>query len=180
MLLAATTKIKHGLLCQFIEERGWSQNRLAKEMNIQQATVNRWFNLQDYPKNHETVAKVCAFLDKEMWEVWPEEIIEAINKKYFKTKVLTQYKEIPISNLLQEQKSQLRIDGDVVSGSHEQEELRIVIDEILCALSFREKSVLRKRFGFDGNEETLEAQGADFRVTRERVRQIEVQALEKL
>jgi DNA-directed RNA polymerase delta subunit len=44
----------------------------------------------------------------------------------------------------------------------------------------REKEILTRRFGLDGNRETLEAVGDDMGITRERVRQIEKVALERL
>ncbi len=51
----------------------------------------------------------------------------------------------------------------------------------LAALSTREEKVLRKRFGIgESSDHTLEEIGKDFKVTRERVRQIESKALRKL
>jgi len=48
-------------------------------------------------------------------------------------------------------------------------------------LPAREREVLRLRFGLDGEEAlTLEEVGARFSVTRERARQLEVQALRRL
>lgn len=56
------------------------------------------------------------------------------------------------------------------------------IDEVLQTLSEREEKVLRLRFGLGNNDfpRTLEEVGAIFNVTRERVRQIETKALNKL
>ena len=52
---------------------------------------------------------------------------------------------------------------------------------VLSTLTEREKKVLRLRFGIgDGYPRTLEEVGAIFKVTRERVRQIEAKALKKL
>lgn len=55
------------------------------------------------------------------------------------------------------------------------------IEEVLDKLTLREKEVLRMRFGLDdGYARTLEEVGLRLRVTRERVRQIELRALKKL
>lgn len=55
------------------------------------------------------------------------------------------------------------------------------IEEALKTLTDREARVLRMRFGLgDGNEHTLEEVGQQFKVTRERIRQIEAKALRKL
>jgi len=60
--------------------------------------------------------------------------------------------------------------------------LRDIAGNVLQTLSPREEKVIRLRFGLDieGRERTLEEVGEDFKVTRERIRQIEVKALRKL
>jgi RNA polymerase primary sigma factor len=59
--------------------------------------------------------------------------------------------------------------------------LKEQMDDVLDTLTEREKKVLRLRFGIgDGYPRTLEEVGAVFKVTRERVRQIEAKALRKL
>ena len=59
--------------------------------------------------------------------------------------------------------------------------LRERLEEALKALSFREREIVRLRFGLaDGYVYTLEEVGQIFRVTRERVRQIEAKAVRKL
>ncbi len=53
--------------------------------------------------------------------------------------------------------------------------------EVLGTLTEREQKVLRLRFGLDdGRARTLEEVGKEFKVTRERIRQIEAKALRKL
>ena len=55
------------------------------------------------------------------------------------------------------------------------------IKEVLDKLSVREREVLELRFGLrDGHTRTLEEVGSIFKVTRERIRQIEAKALRKL
>ena len=59
--------------------------------------------------------------------------------------------------------------------------LRTKIDELLKTLTYREREIVRLRYGLDdGYTYTLEEVGRIFRVTRERVRQIEAKALRKL
>jgi len=59
--------------------------------------------------------------------------------------------------------------------------LREKIEEALDQLTDREREVLMMRFGLeDGCSRTLEEVGRHFRVTRERIRQIEAKALKKL
>ncbi len=55
------------------------------------------------------------------------------------------------------------------------------VEDVLTTLTEREAKVIRLRFGIgDGYPRTLEEVGAEFQVTRERVRQIEAKALRKL
>ncbi|MCL4392843.1 sigma-70 family RNA polymerase sigma factor [Patescibacteria group bacterium] len=59
--------------------------------------------------------------------------------------------------------------------------LRKQIQEVLSNLSDRERKVIELRFGLqDGVARTLEEVGREFKVTRERIRQIESKALKKL
>lgn len=59
--------------------------------------------------------------------------------------------------------------------------LKEQIAEILSSLSEREQKVVKLRFGIGGGRpHTLEEVGAEFSVTRERIRQIEAKALSKL
>lgn len=60
-------------------------------------------------------------------------------------------------------------------------EMREEIDRILSTLDEREQLIMRKRFGFDGEDTyVLQQIGEELNISRERVRQIEAQALRKL
>ena len=70
-----------------------------------------------------------------------------------------------------------------VSPSHAAgvELLKDYIQEAIADLSAREQKILEMRFGLtDGVTHTLEEVGKEFDVTRERIRQIEAKALEKM
>tara|TARA_B110000438_G_C15609334_1_gene561527 strand:- start:365 stop:847 length:483 start_codon:yes stop_codon:yes gene_type:complete len=55
------------------------------------------------------------------------------------------------------------------------------IGDVLDSLTFREREIVKLRYGIgDGYTYTLEEVGRIFRVTRERVRQIEAKAIRKL
>jgi RNA polymerase primary sigma factor len=59
--------------------------------------------------------------------------------------------------------------------------LKEQVKDALGTLTIREQEVLRLRFGLDdGRSRTLEEVGREFKVTRERIRQIEAKALRKL
>jgi RNA polymerase primary sigma factor len=59
--------------------------------------------------------------------------------------------------------------------------LKSDLNRMIDSLETREAEILRMRFGLDGRDElTLDEVGKKFRVTRERVRQLQVQALKKI
>lgn len=79
--------------------------------------------------------------------------------------------------------------GDFLEDGHEsdpadtamQEMLRDKIDHVLRSLTYREREIIKLRYGLgDGYSYTLEETGRIFKVTRERIRQIESKALRKL
>ena len=71
------------------------------------------------------------------------------------------------------------IDSPVSSAA--QEMLKERIDMILNTLSYREREIIKLRYGIgDGYTYTLEEVGRIFKVTRERVRQVEAKAIRKL
>jgi RNA polymerase primary sigma factor len=60
-------------------------------------------------------------------------------------------------------------------------DLEVHVERALAMLSPKEREILRLRFGIGADgEHTLEEVGERFRVTRERIRQIEAKALRKL
>ena len=106
---------------------------------------------------------------------------------------------VELENLMHEQASVESLGGEdvdvneVLGGFQEQakseeasreanlRELREKVDAALRSLVEREKEVLILRFGLlDGVQRTLEEVGRHFKVTRERIRQIEEKALRKL
>jgi RNA polymerase primary sigma factor len=122
-------------------------------------------------------------------EPTPEEIAAAMRIPTEKVRAILKIAQEPIS--LQ---TPIGDDGDthfgdfiedkrVVSPANAtaQSMLKEQIEQVLNSLSEREAEVLRLRFGIrDGYPRTLEEVGAIFKVTRERVRQIEAKALRKL
>ncbi len=61
------------------------------------------------------------------------------------------------------------------------EMLKDRIEEVLKTLTYREREIIKLRYGIgDGYTYTLEEVGRIFKVTRERVRQVEAKAIRKL
>ncbi len=118
-----------------------------------------------------------------------EEIAEALGVSQKKVEQVIRVSQRPLSLEMpvgEEEDSYLGDfipDEDAQSPTDEasRQLLREVIDEIFASLSPREVRILQLRFGLvDGYNYTLEEVGRKFGVTRERIRQIEAQALGRL
>jgi len=76
------------------------------------------------------------------------------------------------------------IEDDTIDGPDERaenSELQKQIENVLDSLEDREKMIIKQRFGLlNGQPMTLLEVGRDFKLTKERIRQIENNALEKL
>jgi len=141
----------------------------------------------------ETINKmnrVCRALVQEKGrEPTHIEISRKINLPVYKVRKIIKISRQPISletPIGEEEDSQL---GDFIEDKNIPSpsdtvvniNLRENIEEALKGLSEREAKVLKMRFGLgDGNEHTLEEVGQQFKVTRERIRQIEAKAMRKL
>ncbi|MDD6102068.1 MAG: RNA polymerase sigma factor RpoD [Clostridiales bacterium] len=119
----------------------------------------------------------------------PEEIAEYMDIPVDRVMEITKISQEPVSletPVGEEDDSHL---GDFVQDYNmpvpeeaaTQTALKLQIREALSTLSERERKVIELRFGLiDGKQRTLEEVGAEFAVTRERIRQIEAKALRKL
>jgi RNA polymerase primary sigma factor len=119
----------------------------------------------------------------------PEEIADEMGLKPRKVRWMLKIARRPLSlqrPVGEEKDSELGsfIEDDETpspSESAEQTILRTTLEELLTTLRPREARILRLRFGLqDGYNYTLEEIGQKFGLTRERIRQIEKQALRRL
>lgn len=140
----------------------------------------------------ETINKVLKltsqFINEHGREPIPEEIASVVNLSVDKIKRVLRIAKEPISleTPVSEDDNSL---GDFIEDKKVEKPLDVAIqldlkksiNNILTTLSPREDRVLRMRFGLGTNaDNTLEAVGRQFYVTRERIRQIEAKALRKL
>jgi RNA polymerase primary sigma factor len=122
-------------------------------------------------------------------EPTPEELAEKLNMPLEKVRRTLKIAKEPLStetpvgdeddvhlgDLIEDRNTIAPIDAAIGSN------LRDTIGEALASLSAREERVIRMRFGLGTtSEHTLEEVGNLFRVSRERIRQIEAKALRKL
>lgn len=115
-----------------------------------------------------------------------EKLIELAEKQGYVTfdNIMDDEKDTPRDTLIDALLSNLSeetilSDEDALS-TVQKNALKEEVASVLSKLTPKEERVLRLRYGFDGHERTLEEVGAEFNVTRERIRQIEGKALRKL
>ncbi len=122
-------------------------------------------------------------------EPYPEEIAEEMNLPVERVREIQKISQEPVSletPIGEEEDSHLGdfIQDDNVPVPAEAAAFTLLKEqlvEVLNTLTDREQKVLRLRFGLDdGRARTLEEVGREFKVTRERIRQIEAKALRKL
>ena len=99
-----------------------------------------------------------------------------LNEKGKKKDLLDRVETVPLEYVYD-----LVDDGPSPEDSAILSELKTVVTASLATLKPREERILRKRFGIGlPTDYTLEEIGEEFRVTTERIRQIEAKALRKL
>ena len=141
----------------------------------------------------ETINKVkkvsSQLLHKNGHEPTAEEIAKELQMPVDKVREIMRVAQEPVSletPIGEEEDSHL---GDFIPDNEAPEPaesashtlLKEQLGDVLRTLTPREEKVLRLRFGLeDGRSRTLEEVGKEFKVTRERIRQIEAKALRKL
>ena len=122
-------------------------------------------------------------------EPTPDEIAKAMNISESKVREIIKVAQEPVSLETpsgEEEDSHLGdfIPDDEAPAPAEAASFTLMKEQLLDVLDTltpREEKVLRLRFGLDdGHQRTLEEVGREFKVTRERIRQIEAKALRKL
>jgi len=122
-------------------------------------------------------------------EPTPDEISEEIMLPVDRVRAILKMAQQPISMQAQVGDSDDTTFGDFIEDKSAENPsemtayslLKEKIRDVLDSLTERERAVLEQRFGLvDGYSRTLEEVGRQFRVTRERIRQIEAKALRKM
>ena len=141
----------------------------------------------------ETINKIIRisrlFIQEKGREPTPEELAKELKMPLSKVKDILKVSQQPISI-----HTPIGDDGDTYFGDFIEDKkavspanatvysmLREELEQAMQSLTERERKILSLRFGLeDGAPKTLEEVGNIFKVTRERIRQIEAKALKKL
>jgi len=183
---------------------GYTMDQLAGAVGITVPTVASYERLRSFPEPQiaEKIAGVLGKKRDELFPGWLKELIAEVHRErkghlpnkiyhHLKCKVeegnanLTEMKEyqhlsvLHPSQLRSHHEAQLVAETDVFLEVSRRE-LRERLPEALTILDTREREILERRYGLKGECQTLEVIGKQYKITRERVRQIERKTIEKL
>lgn len=186
--IAAVTKLKHAALHLAAEKLG-GQSALARHLGLRPSEVGRWCNLAACPstkwseeKQREIEKKLLELTGKTFDELFPIELREA--QQFLRApKKITQVREMEVSGLLEyARRTSERLCLPAPEEIAERTELRERFRKVLTTLSFREREIIKLRYGIgdDGRCYTLKEAGHIVKVHPERIRQIEAKAIRKL
>ena len=187
-LMRAVDKFDHKMGCKFSTYASWwIHQATGRSIMDQTRTIKVPVYLQEEARK---LYKICSKLQKEIRrKLTPEEIAEEL--------------QIPVTlvmRILNAEKNVISLDSPIVASEQislldfivdeflpspdsisDRETLTEKIRDALTVLSPRENEILRMRYGLDRNGTvTLDELGREFGITRERIRQIEKAAIEKL
>lgn len=143
---------------------------VLKEINIYQRAARHLSQKLDHEPTPEEVA---SLLDKPV-----EDVKDMLGLNERVASVDAPLDDDPDRSLLDAIADERAVDPEKML---QREDLQALIGQWLAELNDKQREVVERRFGLSGREiSTLEEVGADIGVTRERVRQIQVEALKRL
>jgi len=168
-----------------------NQAKLARRLGVTEAEVSKWCNMQACPPKEprgDWTQERIDKLESDLLEItglllddiFPDTLRE--NTKFLNApKAMEHTREIELEGLMRLAENYAeRIDVQPLRIAS-QAELSSDIAESLKQLSSREREIIERRFALNGRSaETYEEVGKHLRITKERVRQLEMRALLKL
>jgi len=194
--VTAITKFAHARLLALAKEHGGIP-ALARKLGICNATLRSWIYLRKMPAcgkiwascgtlrrgqretTRKAVLRLCEMAQSTPEDLFPGFVREKLNGK---SRITQTTREITFQQLTAVPRQQLtyEVPFDEIDANLD------AVDTIgklwkKAKLSYREREILKLRYGLgDGVTFTLEEVGHIFRVTRERIRNVEAKALRKL
>jgi RNA polymerase primary sigma factor len=165
----------------------WIRQAITRAIADHARTIRIPVHMIETMSKLRTISK--QLLQKHGREATIEEIAEAAKMSLSETRRVLKISKHPFSLDRPIGESEDSYFGDFIEDesaespvqSATQEMLKDRIDDILKTLTYREREIIKLRYGIgDGYTYTLEEVGRIFKVTRERVRQVEAKAIRKL
>jgi len=178
--VAIIAKAKQGYLYRYMLENNITAAELARRIGINPSAMGRMINFQwlpnkNNPQSAELIKKFEAYFNMPIDILFPSELTEEIREKLGRKRVhFQEFEFLQLEDIQPTYLSyDLREEEDIKEQSSE-------IQKALKTLTPKEEEIIKKRFGFNGEERTLGALAKEYKVTPERIRQIEGKALRKL
>ena len=177
MKLAFDCRVKHGFICQYLEDKQMTQKQLAAEIGISVQTLIRIitinYHITNYCKTTKVIEKLEKYFKLPSEFLFPEEYHILVEKKIGRRR--REYKEIELVSLESIDRRQLSYEPNYNSI-----EVTEIVDKVLSDLPGRQEDVLRRRFGFDGHEETLQEIAKSYDLNKNTIRINEAQGIRRL
>lgn len=179
MKLAVIAKLRNGPLVRFREDMAMSQKQAAELCGLSQNTWCAVECMQFGRVSWNTICTIANLIDVPTDDICPEPL-RRVNFTYTRT---TQYRDIDAQRLLEKaQSDSRRLILPDPSSEADRALLHDRVQAILQTLIYREREIVKLRYGLgeDGFSHTREDVAKIFKVSRERVRQVEAKAIRKL
>jgi RNA polymerase primary sigma factor len=155
---------------------GYTMAQVAEEAGVSTHAIASYERLRAIP-NPLVARRIARYLGKEVRELFPPQLKEIVHEIQQERKGYSEPQTVSLEDVSEDQL--LSEDDPAVTAT--QDMLRSRINEVLKTLTFRERDLLKQRYGIgDGYTYTLEEVGRIFKVTRDRIRQVEAKAISKL
>lgn len=193
--ITAIVRIKHAALYEAAKAMGGS-SALARHLGVTPTILGEWINLKACPPKEagghykswteERIAIMEAKLEQltgKSWEeLWPDELRE--NHEFLKSPKMLEkvfnWKQAAMLNYAEATRDRLLTHAGALEEDEEITIEKEAIEKSLHMLTFRERKVIQLRYGFTGTVKTYDEVGVELKITRERVRQIELKAIKRL
>jgi RNA polymerase sigma factor (sigma-70 family) len=153
---------------KFAEKVGITyQNQLIGYLNLSVSPYDKKGNLR------ESAEKLCVFLNKGPDELWSEEQMTPLQKNRAEREVSGEQ----VQCLMDSREAESDLNPQLLL---EKKESIAELDAALEKLRPRQRMVLRLRFGLDGRVHTLEEIAVVLDVGKERIRQIQFNAIKQM
>jgi DNA-directed RNA polymerase sigma subunit (sigma70/sigma32) len=171
--IRATLTLRNEKMVAARERMGLNQKQAAElaEVGIEKLRSLEKLNYDIGRDSRQIADRIALALDIAPEDVMPDEL----RGRQFQS-VFVRTSDMDLKQLPQPvEPKRLQFVGDV-------ENLKERIQQLLYTLTYREREILKLRFGLNEEQQsyTIEEVGRIFKVTRERVRQVEAKAIRKL
>ncbi len=165
--------IRNYRLVEARKNKKFQQKDIAEQVGISRLTYLNYESMR-YKPNQSVKNKIAQVLEKPLEYLFPKNIESYYEYNKTSEDIYDNHRRIN----LQQRINPHNINSDKLA---KQSSLRKITKKLLETLNHKEKEVIKLRFGIDNeNAHTLEKIGKIYGVTRERIRQIESRAIERL